>query len=85
MFWFKTVEEHKQDDTSAPKTAQEERALTRETQPATAVAANAAALAVAAGCPTAACCPRLALANTVRRGSPSSSPPVLRADIVARR
>jgi len=43
----KTVDEHKQDDTSAPKTPQEERALTRETQQATAADARAAALAVA--------------------------------------
>jgi hypothetical protein len=42
-----TAEEHKQDDTSAPRTPQEERALTRETQAATAADAKAAALAVA--------------------------------------
>ncbi len=41
-----TVEDHKQDDASAPKTPQEERALTRRTQAATADDAQAAALAV---------------------------------------
>ncbi len=44
----KTVEDHKRDDTSAPKTAQEERALTHKTQQATAADARAAARAVAA-------------------------------------
>lgn len=43
----KTAEDHKQDDTSAPKTPQEERALTQETQQATAADARAAARAVA--------------------------------------
>jgi hypothetical protein len=43
----RTVDEHKQDDSSAPKTPQEERALTRQTQAATAADARAAALAVA--------------------------------------
>ncbi len=42
----KTVADHKQDDTSAPKTPQEERALTQETQQATAADARAAARAV---------------------------------------
>ena len=42
----RSVDDHKRDDSSAPKTAQEERALTRETQAATAADARAAALAV---------------------------------------
>jgi hypothetical protein len=41
-----TVEQHKQDDSVAPKTAQQERALTRETLAATATDAAAAAAAV---------------------------------------
>jgi hypothetical protein len=41
-----SVEEHKQDDSSAPKTAQEERALTQHTQAVTAADARAAAAAV---------------------------------------
>jgi hypothetical protein len=41
-----SVEDHKQDDTSVPKTPQEERALTRETQAVTAADARAAAAAV---------------------------------------
>ncbi|MGH2942683.1 MAG: galactose oxidase-like domain-containing protein, partial [Solirubrobacteraceae bacterium] len=42
-----TAEEHKQEDTVAPKTVQQERAMTRETQAATAVDARIAAAAVA--------------------------------------
>jgi hypothetical protein len=42
----KSVEDHKQDDASVPKTPQEERALTRETQAATAADARVAAAAV---------------------------------------